>query len=82
MWSTRRLDPVFYCYRQCELHFFLEIITQIAFKNGVGDKINSHSRFFVKSVAHELNLPINRWFTALLPWQVDNQKGTRARMLL
>ena len=37
-WSTRRLDPVFYCYRQCELHFFLEITTRIAFKNGVGDK--------------------------------------------
>ena len=60
VWSSCRLDLVFYCYRLCELHFFLEITTQIAFKNGDGDKDKFSFQFFVKSVAHELNIPINR----------------------
>ena len=45
IWSTRGLDPVFHCYRQRELHFFIEVTTRKAIQNMDGTKRNSRSRF-------------------------------------
>ena len=75
LWSTRRLDSVFYCYRQSELHFFLEITTRIAFKNGVGDKDNFSFQVLCEISSSRAKQSINRYITAVLHGKMTIKKG-------